>query len=116
MPANWSPDRKGDACARRVFKSRRALMGFLDLQALAGLRLDHFYFRISFADIRFEPIARVGFAMAEQHCSRFDTANHVEQIIAIGMRGEIKFADFTEASYFSPACTEEKCLALGRGF
>ena len=83
----------------------------LDGYGLAGGGLDHPHRRIPRVDLRFKPVPRIGLAVAEQHHPGLHLAHKVEEVVAIGMRGEIKFLNFALADHLAGASAEMERLA-----
>src|SRR6266566_1647396 len=80
------------------------------LDALSRLRLDDFDFGMAGADLFREPFARVVPAVAKQDGSGRNPANEIQQVIAVGVRGQIKILHVAPARDLAGARTEHKRL------
>src|SRR6185312_7734352 len=64
------------------------------------------------ADLVFEPVAGVVIAVAEEDGAWVYLADKVQELIAVGVGGEVEFLDLAFAGGGAAAGAEEKCFAL----
>lgn len=76
----------------------------------SGLRLDDFDFRMPGADLFLEPLPGIIAAVTEQDGAWGNLSDEIQQVIPIGMRGEIEVLHIAMACHSSRARTEDKCL------
>src|ERR671931_2603566 len=82
---NWARGGPG-----RVSRPRHS-----DLQTFPRLGLEDLEFRVAGADLLLEPVARAFFAVAQQNRARGDLADELEQLLTVGMGGQIEVLHFT---------------------
>ena len=81
-----------------------------NLDLLARLGLDDFDLRMPGADLILEPLPGILVAVAEQHRSRGDFTDEIEQFIAVGVRGQVEILQLTAPGDLSAGTAENKGL------
>ena len=69
----------------------------LQLHALPRLRVDDPNFRMAGSNLCLKPLPRVFVAVAQKDRAGLDLADKIEQLIAIGMSGQIETFQFATA-------------------
>ena len=75
----------------------------LNFHRFARFGHDDLDLRVAGADLVGEPLARVVVAVAEQHHARLDFADEVQQVLAVGVRGQVEVLALRTAACTSPA-------------
>src|SRR5207244_2338607 len=75
------------------------------------LGLDHFHGGVALTDAVLEPLAGIVVAVAEQDCSGLDLTDEAEEIVTVGVSGQVEVFGFAAAGDLSRAGAEDKGVA-----